>query len=109
MSFLHPVSSGFKAGHPVLWAALVPPDTERGGAQDTHQLWGPGQVFLRRGVPVLGAVSPDVTGCVHLHKGHVQPASPPAPAQPSIPEMVFSLLFPGKALLALVLAGGAEV
>lgn len=38
------------------------------------------QVFLRRSVSVLGAVSPDVTGRVRLRKAHTQPASQPARA-----------------------------
>lgn len=42
---------------------------------DTHQLWGTIQVFLHRGTSVLGAVSPHITGRVHLQKEHIPPAS----------------------------------
>lgn len=43
------------------------------GLGDTHQLWGATQVFLRRGMPVLSAVSPNVTGRVRLQEGYTQP------------------------------------
>lgn len=51
-------------------------------------------------MPVLGAVSPHVTGRVHLHERHTQPASQSAPADCDIQRCSFSLLFqrgPGQA------------
>ena len=110
MSSLHPVSSPLETGHIALNTLLVTDHRTRTGAaaQDTHQLWGTTQVFLRRGVPVLGAVSPDVTGRVHLHEGHT-PTSQRAPAGSATPRRPSLLLFPEKALPALVPGGGAEV
>lgn len=56
-------------------------------AWDAHQLWGPTQVLLRRGMAVLRAVPPDVTGRVHLQEetGRQPHTSPGRFSSPSHP------------------------